>query len=46
MMYTVNMGMIYTQSFMEIGRGVQAILRFCRNSLKGCYVGITDRMDL
>jgi hypothetical protein len=45
MMYTVEMtscGMIYLSSFMKIGTGVQAILRFCLRNLRGCNVGITD----
>jgi hypothetical protein len=33
-------------SFMKIGTGVQAILRFCLRNLRGCDVGITDRRDL
>jgi uncharacterized protein YraI len=32
---------IYIPSFMKIGTGVQAILRFCLNDLKGCNVDIT-----
>jgi hypothetical protein len=39
-------GMIYIQSFMKTGTGVQAILRLCLRSLRGCNVGITDRRDL
>jgi hypothetical protein len=35
-------GMIYMQSFMRTGIGVQAILRFCLNNFGGCSVGITD----
>jgi hypothetical protein len=34
-------GMIYIQSFMKIGAGVQAILRCCFSNLKRCNVGIT-----
>jgi hypothetical protein len=34
--------MIYLPSFVKIGTGVQAILRFCLSNLKGCNVGITD----
>jgi hypothetical protein len=30
---------------MEIGAGVQAILRFCLNSFRGYNVGITDGRD-
>jgi hypothetical protein len=47
-MYAVEMascGMIYLPSFMKIGTGVQAILRFCLRNLKGCDVGITDGRD-
>jgi hypothetical protein len=45
MMYTVGMpscGMIFSPSFMKIGTGVQAVLRFCLRNLKGCNVGISD----
>jgi hypothetical protein len=44
-MYAIDMasgGMIYIQSFMKIGTGVEAILRFCLRNLRGCNVGITD----
>jgi uncharacterized protein YraI len=44
-MYTVQMascGMTNLPSFMKIGTGIQAILRFCLSNLKGCNVGITD----
>jgi hypothetical protein len=34
--------MTYIQCFMKIGGGIQAILRFCCNSLKFCNVCITD----
>jgi hypothetical protein len=34
-------GVIYRPSFMKIGTGVQAILRFCLRSVRGCNVGIT-----
>jgi hypothetical protein len=34
--------MIYTPSFMKIGKGVQAIIRFYIINLRGCNVGITD----
>jgi hypothetical protein len=46
-MYAVEMasyGMIYLPSFMNIGTGVQAILRFCLRNVKGCNVGITEGM--
>jgi hypothetical protein len=46
MTYAIEMascGMIYTPSFMKIGTGVQAILRFCLSNLRGCEVGITER---
>jgi hypothetical protein len=36
-----SFGMIYMLSFMKIGSGVQAILRFCLRN-----VGITDGEDL
>jgi hypothetical protein len=45
MKYTVEMGsggFIYIKSFMKIGRGVQAILRFCLSNLTYCNVGITN----
>jgi hypothetical protein len=45
MKYTVQMvsdGIIYVPSFMKIGTGVQAILRFYLENLRGCNVGITD----
>jgi hypothetical protein len=48
-MYAVEIpsgGMIYLPSFIKIGTGVQAILRFCFSYLKGCNVGITDGRDL
>jgi hypothetical protein len=34
--------MIYILSFIKIGVGVQAILRFCLSDLRGCIVGIAD----
>jgi hypothetical protein len=37
--------MIYIPSFMKIGTGVQAILRFPLSNLRGCNVGITDGRD-
>jgi hypothetical protein len=39
-------GMIYIPSFMKIGIGVQAILRFYLSSLKGCHVGIVTRIPV
>jgi hypothetical protein len=39
-------GMMHMSSFMKIGTGLQAILRFYLSSLKGCDVGITDATDL
>jgi hypothetical protein len=48
MMYTIEMasgGMIYIPSFMKIGIGVQAILRFRLRNLRGCNV-ITDGRNL
>jgi hypothetical protein len=38
-------GMIYLKSFMKIGTGVEAILRFCLSNLKGCNVSVTDGRD-
>jgi hypothetical protein len=38
-------GMIYLMSFIKIGTGVQAILRFGLRNLRGCNVGITDGRD-
>jgi hypothetical protein len=49
MKYAIEMalcGMIYLRSFMMIGTGVLAILRFCLRNLRGCNVGITDGRDL
>jgi hypothetical protein len=34
-------GMIYIQSFMKTGTGVQAIVRFCFRNSSSCNVGIT-----
>jgi hypothetical protein len=48
-MYATKMtsyGMIYIQSFIKIGTGVQAILRFCLINFRGCNAGITDGRDL
>jgi hypothetical protein len=48
-MYVVEMascGSIYLPSFMKIGSGVQAILRFCFRNLRCFNVGITDGRDL
>jgi hypothetical protein len=42
----VSSGIIYTPSFMKIGTGVQAILRFDLRNLRGCNYGITDGWDL
>jgi hypothetical protein len=47
--YTVNVavgGMIYMPSFIKIGIGAQAILRFDLSNLKDCNVGITARKDM
>jgi hypothetical protein len=38
--------MIYTLSFVKIGAGVQAVLRYCLRCLRGCNVGITDGRNL
>jgi hypothetical protein len=49
MKYVVSMascGMIYIPSIMEIGTGVQAIVRFNLSSLRGCNIGITEGRDL
>jgi hypothetical protein len=49
MEHTVEMasgGMIYIPSFMNTGRGVEAILRFCLRDCRGCNVGISDGKDL
>jgi uncharacterized protein YraI len=37
--------MTYIPSFMKIGGGVQAILRFCLRNLGGCDVGNTGGRD-
>jgi hypothetical protein len=47
MIYAIEMtssGMIYIYipSFMKIGMGFQAILRFCLSNLEGSNVDITD----
>jgi hypothetical protein len=41
-----SFGMIYLPSFMKIGTGVQAILRFCLRNLRGRNVDITYATDL
>jgi hypothetical protein len=49
MMYAVEVGsrgMICLPSFMKIGTGGQAILKFCLRNLRSCNVGITDGRDL
>jgi hypothetical protein len=49
MKYAIQMdsyGMIYKQSFMKTGIGVQAILRFGLSNLRGCNIGITGRRNL
>jgi hypothetical protein len=38
--------MIFLPSFVKIGTGVQAILRFFLNNLNGCNVDITDGKKL
>jgi hypothetical protein len=48
-MYAVEMsscGTIFLPNFMQIGIGVQALLRFCLSNLEGCNVGITGGRDL
>jgi hypothetical protein len=45
MKYTAEIascGIIPVPSFLKIGTGVQAILRFFLRNLRGCNVGITD----
>jgi hypothetical protein len=49
MIYAVEMpscGMIYVLSFMKIGTGVQAILKFCLGNLKSCSVVIIGGRNL
>jgi hypothetical protein len=51
MKYTVEMNLCgtiysYIPSFMNIGTGVQAILRFSLKNLRGCNFAVTERMDL
>jgi hypothetical protein len=49
MKYAVEMasyGMISIPSFMKIGIGVQAVLRFRLSSFSHCNVGINDGRDL
>jgi hypothetical protein len=36
----------YVPSFMKIGTGVEAILRFCFRNLRGCNDGIPGGRDL
>jgi hypothetical protein len=38
--------MMYIPIFMNIGTGVQEILRFFLRNLRGCNVGITNGRDL
>jgi hypothetical protein len=38
-------GMINAQTFMKIGAGLQAILRFCPRNMRGCNV-ITNESNL
>jgi hypothetical protein len=48
-MYAVEIDscdMIHVPIFMQIGTGVQAILRFCLCNLRGCNVGTIDVKDL
>jgi hypothetical protein len=37
--------LVYVPSFMKIGAGVQAILRFRLRKLRACIVGISDGRD-
>jgi hypothetical protein len=49
MKYAIEMfscGVIYTPSFMKIGTGVQAILRFCLRNMNNCNAGISDGTNL
>jgi hypothetical protein len=39
-------GMMLISNFMVVCSGIQVILRFCHNNLRGCNVGITDDMNL
>jgi hypothetical protein len=39
-------GMIYIPGFMNIGTGIEEILRYCLRNLRGCNVGITDSKNL
>jgi hypothetical protein len=44
-MYAIEMvsgGMIYIQSLIKIGSGVEGILKFYLSNLKGSNVGFTD----
>jgi hypothetical protein len=42
----VSCGMIDTQSFMKMGTGIEAILKFYFRNLRGFNVGITDGRSL
>jgi hypothetical protein len=47
-MYSAEMatyGMTYLWSFMKIGAGIQAMLRFWLSNLNSCNVGVTDGKD-
>jgi hypothetical protein len=49
MIYSTELALhdkIHFRSFMKIGTGVQAILRFCINNFKCCNVGINDLKEL
>lgn len=46
MKYVVQMascGIIYLWSFKQIGRGIQAVLRFSHRHLRSCNIGISGR---
>jgi uncharacterized protein YraI len=48
-MYAVEMplcGTIFLPSFMKIGKGVQAMLRFCISNLNCCNVSVTVEKEL
>jgi hypothetical protein len=42
----VSYGVIYVKSFMKIGTGVKAILRFRLRNLRKCNIGVTDEWHL
>jgi hypothetical protein len=42
----VSRDIIYALSFIEIGTGIQAVLRFCLKNVTSCKIGTTDRRNL